>query len=353
SSHKEHLLDGRKFLVYGLSKELRFAILRSIYRELLNKEIKGIKRLILLNKCLVIETTYGKPLWYGLGLALSDGSILGKNNIIFSTSKPYTIDTIVHGFNRIKIYIARYMLSTKTKKLISIINIVTRDPNIAQLLRRIKEDRLYIERFVNMISSDKNALTNFLSGVIDGDGSIDRDRIRISVGKRDPLYRILVKIFKNNTAYDEQRYMLRIKTRALRELGILNQLSRNVVSEHKRKLIERISRKRKRHDLSEIILDEQKIKEIVDKLDNEDIDVLNSFKFRKKHRYTYAFVSFNSRNQYNVFSLITKLFHKIESILATKLIDSIKEGSREYIIYNQRIVRLIQILRTNVNKRGR
>ncbi len=142
--------------------------------------------------------------------------------------------------------------------------------------------------------------------------------------------------------------MLRIKTRAVRELSILEELINNIVSEHKKTMIKRILRKRKRFVLNNITLTNYKIKEILDKLDNDDLKTLTLFKFRKKQKYTYAYISFNKKNKNYIFSLINKLLYKIESVLSLNLLDSVKEGNREYVIYNQRIVELIKTLRIHI-----
>ena len=256
---REHLLGRRKFLVYNVDEQIKSEILFLLYKELHNIKTTTFKEVKFLSKCLVIRSTHEAPLWYRLGLALSDGSVLGKSNIIFSTSKPHTIDAVMYGFSYIKIYVARYMLSIKTNKIIPVINIVVKDPDTALLLRRIKENKLDTDQFIDALVNDRMALAQFLAGIIDGDGSIDRDNIRICIDKRDPLYTILQKIFRNNLVYDEKRYMLRIKTRAVRELSILEELIKNIVSEHKRTMIKRILRKRKRFVLNDIALTNYKI----------------------------------------------------------------------------------------------
>ncbi len=110
-------------------------------------------------------------------------------------------------------------------------------------------------------------------------------------------------------------------------------------------MIKTILRKRKRFVLNNITLTNYKIKEILDKLDNDDLKTLTLFKFRKKQKYTYTYISFNKKNKNYIFSLINKLLYKIESVLSLNLLDSVKEGNREYVIYNQRIVELIKTLR--------
>jgi hypothetical protein len=309
-----------------------------------------IERLIFMDKSIEIKYLHKSSLWYRLGLALSDGSILSKNSIIFSTSRPHTINAIMHGFDRIKIYLAKYMISVRTRKIIPIINIVVKDPETATLLRNIKEGRLS-DHIVNTLINNKNILADFLAGVIDGDGSVDHDNIRICISKRDPLYSILRKIFEDNATYDEKRYILRISTRAIRELGILDILAENVVSCHKKSMIKEILGKRKRFDLNNIVLITDNIEKILNKLDRDDIKILALFKFRRKQKYIYAYVSFNKENKHYIFGSINKLLCKIGSIISQNLVESVKEGKREYIIYNQKVVMLIKVLNMKIKIR--
>jgi hypothetical protein len=286
-----------------------------------------------------------------LGLALSYGSPLNETHVLFSTSTPHTINAVGYGFGSIKVYVARYMISLKTKKRICVYNLLTYDPIIAKEVRRIKNSKKNnISSIISDLQNSKEFLAQFLAGVIDGDGTIDKDNIRISFAIYDPLYEILNKIFEGKTRYDEKKYMLRISTKALRAAQLIDPILKYMVESHKKLQLKKLLRKKPRFECSPITLTNDKIESILEILDDVDKSLLLSFKLRMHRKYIYAYMSVNSKTSIKKYTEVYKVFQKIGKILNVDLHSAIKLGNREIVIYNQNVVKLIRKLKDAVEE---
>jgi len=240
-------LNNREYVVYKLTPEVKKEFMRYLYRKLKEIIIKhceiGEVLLSESQKSIQLLMSDSKPLWYRIGLALSDGSPLNLSSIMFTTSTSHTINAILRGFNNAKIYIAKYMVSKKTGKYICAFNIVVHDPKVADALWRIKRGS-EVGNASAILKRNKDYLAQFLAGVIDGDGTIDRDNVRICVSLNDSLYSVINEIFAGKIRYGERKFMIRLSTKTLRELGIIDCILQYVVAGHKRVKLRRLLEKR-------------------------------------------------------------------------------------------------------------
>ncbi len=279
----------------------------------------GVRSILLAKNCksIIVQTASSKPLWYNVGLALSDGSVLGTSSIIFSMSTSHTINAVVYGFGNVRIYVARYMVSMRTRKTICIANLIAYNPLVARKVASVKKNGS--SDFVELLKNNREYLAQFIAGVIEGDGSIDKDGIRICVSRDDPIYEIVSSVFKEDVSYDSRKWMLRISTRLLREMGLLNRIWHYLVESHKKTRLEKLLRKRYRFELRDLKLSPNLLEQVRKALSGEDIRVLSMFRYRTHKSYTYAYVPVNSRALNNVHQEIKSVFSKKEVLLALTL----------------------------------
>ena len=337
-------LGGREYYVYRLAPEERLKITEHLYSKLKDSGAYGVRSILLAKNCksIIVQTASSKPLWYNVGLALSDGSVLGTGSIIFSTSTPHTINAVVYGFGNVRIYVARYMVSMRTRKTICIVNLIAHNPLVARKVASVKKNGS--SDFVELLKNNREYLAQFIAGVIEGDGSIDKDGIRICVSRDDPIYEIVSSVFKEDVSYDSRKWMLRISTRLLREIGLLDRIWHYLVESHKKTRLERLLRKRYRFEIRDLKLSPNLLEQVRKALSKEDIRVLSMFRYRTHKSYTYAYVPVNSRTSNNVYQEIKSVFSKIGSIVGVDLEKAIKVGNREIVVYEQHVVNLLRML---------
>ena len=353
---KEHRkirnIGNRTYIVYKITSNDRMKLTLTIFNVLRTSNISSLSyvQLARTGKSVLIKLREHKPLWYRIGFSLSDGSLLNNSKIIFSTTNPHTLNAIVYGFNDIRLYIARYIVSTVTGKLMPVINIIVNDVETAMWVYKVKTNKDTIKYVANNLKSNNEKLAEFLAGVIEGDGTIDRDNVRISISKTDPLYKILTEIFGNAVKFDSKRYMLRISTSKLKNLGVLNAILNLLASPLKRGKLETILRKRRRAYIPPISLPEERISEILAKPSITEKTLLQQFKFRSHGKYRYAYISVRKEKINNILKEVSEVLLKISNNIGVDLSKSVREGNREVIIYNQHVVRLIEKLKMNLEE---
>ena len=344
-------LNGRKYTVYKLTSKIRSMFIKDLYMRLkaINVNHYGINEILLSpnSKSVHLYMNDSKPLWYRIGLALSDGSILYPHNIIFTTSTSHTIDAILKGFSNAKIYLARYMVSKETGKRICAYNIVTYDPEVVDNIHKMKRENNW-DKTITILKSNREYLAQFLAGVIDGDGTIDKDNIRISTSANDPIYRIISEIFY--VKYDHKRYMLRIGTKLLRDLGIISNILQHMVAYHKRDKLRKLSEKRYRFELKITSYTHEQLMRTIKCLNENELHILSMFKYRIHGKYTYTYISAGSKNINTVYRNVLAVFSKIGSIFNVDLSKAVKIGAREIIIYNQDVVNMVKQLQKMIRE---
>jgi len=346
-------LGSRMYTVYSISKEDKKEIIRMIFKELNDNMRKlNIKEIKLSNSGLglIIKADVEKSFWYRFGLALSDGAVLSSERILFSSSNEYTINCIIYGFKKAYMYFGRYMVNTATNKIIPMFNIIVESRPVASMMKLMKDNSASatIKHVIRLLRKDKNNLCDFLAGVIDGDGSVDKDMVRISTSNNDPLYKLITELFDNNVKYDSTKFMIRVSTRYLRTNNILRELPHRMLHERKRRSLEGLLKKRRRIEIPKITISEDDLKAILQCLDNLDLEVIRKFKLRIHGNYTYLYISTGSNRIDVLYSSILRTLTKIEELLKVRLSETVKKGNREIVIYNQEVVkfllRLIQSL---------
>jgi len=353
SLRKVKMLGDRVYYVYNMSADDRAMITTNIYEALKSRVNSTIKvELSRSSKSIVLSSDRCKPLWYRIGLALSDGSILGESRIIFSTTRAPDINTIVRGFRNTRIYIARYMVSSVTGKIMPMVNIVVNDGPVLLHIKPIKYGYASIASVVDILRNSSEALAGFIAGVIEGDGSLDNDNIRISISNTDPLYRILTEIFEGNVKYDEKRYLLRISTAAVRRLGILEAIHDLLEHPSKKRRLARIIHKRRRATLGEIHASIMDVKRTLLNLGWSEKQLLLKLKRRRRGKYLYLYMPAGKHVVEERFTAIREVLRKIGGIIGVDLTPYIKRGNREIVIYDQQVVRLLEALRKRLEEGG-
>ena len=368
--HDEHSLPlnirrlgDREILVYNLSPTRKKELISYLYNELLKylhdgilRDVKGVS--ISHDKgSLIIETNTSRSYWYRLGLALSDGTSLSRSKILFSTTTAHTLNSILYSFGLAKIYVERFMIYRKSSRRSCAFNVVISDEEVAKITYLLKNKKIEINEIIKELKSQRTCLVQFLAGVIDGDGIVDKDSIRISLSKDDTLFDTLFNIIRDihgNVNYDSKRYLLRLSTRALRKTGILNELPQWIMSEHKRLKMKALSTKKERFDckvVDEMGLDRNSLVKVIKLLRDDEIKILKSLKFRSKDKYEYAYFSSPSSRLLISYSNLKSVLSKISSILCLNadLSSAVKLGNREVIIYAQCVVKLLKLL-VSINK---
>ncbi len=220
-------------------------LLYSQLREKINNKVYDI-RLSNNKKSILIYYPKRKPLWYRIGLVLSDGSLLKRNTVIFSVSTSHTTNAIIHAFGKTRLYIARLMKSHSTEKIICCFNILVNDKETYEYVNLLKKGEI-----PSFLLSDKEKKAQFLAGIIEGDGSIDKDNIRISITPQDPIYRILGIILTNHMRYDDKKMLLRLSTKKLRETYLIEKILPLLEESHKKENLQKIINKRPRFELED------------------------------------------------------------------------------------------------------
>ncbi len=349
--------NGRDFYFYRLTGDLRVKFVEKLYDFLRNNvgSTKFSFELSNRHKSIIIHNRRDKSQWYKIGLAISDGAPHSSGHIIFSVSTPHTMDSVLNSFNRSTLYPARFIESRVSGKVSCAFNILINDVIVSQILSRLKQkETSFLKQFITRIVTNKLNLAQFLAGVIDGDGCLDKYGVRISVSSRDPLYSILKEIFGDSVSYDEKKYILRIYTVHLRKTGLLKQLFQEILSPHKKMMLKYIIERRKRVHLPHLVVDEYICRKIINELNNEHMELLNNLKTRVHGKYTYMYISVNKDNMKKLFSRIRNLLSIIGRELGYEqdFIKSLKRGNRELTIYNQSVVESLLLLR-NIVREGR
>ena len=166
------------------------------------------------------------------------------------------------------------------------------------------------------------------------------------------LYEIIDGLFNGAISFDNKRFIIRIKTRKLREVVNLESLSRYIQCKRKRRNIEILARKRKRY---EVELDIHKIKEnmTIDLLDTlRECNLLSHFKVRHRRGYRYLYITYNNRNKDMIFSELQSFMSFVKDAFGIDISDGFKRGKREIVVYNQKLVDFIMYLRELVETRS-
>lgn len=301
------------------------------------------------NNIQIINKNSRNDIWYPLGLAVADASIIGKTSVLFSTTQPCLIDASFNYFPRFSLSVPRYFVSLRTGKVSPVFNVVVYWPELASLLWKVR-----IERDTSIIFNniDTKYMERFLAGVIDGDGLPDRDNLRIATSREDVLYEIIDGLFNGAISFDNKRFIIRIKTGKLREVVNLESLSRYILCKRKRRNIEILARKRKRY---EVELDIHKIKEnMTNDLLNmlREYNLLSHFKIRHHRGYRYLYITYNNRNKDMIFSELQSFTSFVKDAFGIDISDGFKRGKREIVVYNQKVVDFIMYLRELIGTRS-
>jgi hypothetical protein len=294
------------------------------------------------HKSLKILTKTVKPFWYRIGLTLSDGAILDQYRLIFSSSSKFTIEAILYSFSNIIVYPSYYMVNTSNMRSICSYNFIARDPSVAGIVYKIKSNKQYAIETAKYLLNNNEYMIQFLAGIIDGDGTIDKDNIRVSVSSADPVLLILSKIFKDNVSYDSKKFILRISTSEVRKRKLPSRILNYLVSPQKRKRLIQIRKKRQRLDIKLNSLTESKLSMIAHCLNEKEHIIISQFKYRTHGKYTYAYIPANSKNLDSLYGIITDIFLKISDKIGVDITGAIKMGTREVVIYNQDVVSLVR-----------
>lgn len=340
----------RKYRVCNLGgKTLQKELLREIYYVLENYLPVHFKARLNENNIQIINKNSRNDIWYPLGLAIADASVIGKTSMLFSTTQPCLIDASFNYFPIFSLSVHRYFVSLRTRKVSPVFNMVVYWPELASLLWKIR-----IKRDTSIIFNNMGAkyVERFLAGVIDGDGLPDRDNLRIATSREDVLYEIIDELFDGAISFDNKRFIIKVKTGKLREVVNLESLSRYIQCKRKRRNIEILARKRKRY---EIELDIHRIKENMtnDLLDTlRDFNLLSRFEIRHHRGYRYLYITYNNRNKGMVFSELRSFTSFVKDAFGIDISDGFKRGKREIVVYNQKIVDFIMYLRELVRTRS-
>jgi len=344
-------LDGKEFVYYYVSSKIVVKILGEILRRL--KEVSSAwsyRYSITLGKnglSLRIRNGYPSDKWYRLGLALGDASLLSKNSLIFTTSSPETFMAVVDAFDNARVYFARIM-KNPSGELRCVFNIVVQDTELASEFLRIKGGD--IAPLVKELKTNSRKLASFLAGVIDSDGIIDKDGVRVSLQRTDPLYRIVTELFER-FSYDEKRFTLRLSTEELRMTNVLNALVGKVKVSHKSKLLARLLSKRSRHDYRQLVITDELVNSVIIRLGSDDLAIIRRLAMRKRGRYTYLYISASGSRQYEMFNELVELLRKISDVIGVDITGSVRLGNREVVIYSQRVVSLLMRIKEGLVRR--
>lgn len=343
-------LGRREYRVCNLGgKTLHKELLKEIHHILEN--YLPVQFIVRLNKnnIQIINKNSRNDIWYPLGLAIADASVIGKRSVLFSTTQPCLIDVFFSYFPRFSLSVPRYFVSLRTGKVSPVLNIVVYWPELATLLWKVR-----IERNTSIIFNNMNVkdMERFLAGIIDGDGLPDKDNLRIATSREDVLYEIIDALFDGAISFDDKRFIIRVKTVKLREIVNLESLSRYIQCKRKRRNIEILAKKRKRYEAE---LDIQKIKEkITNDLLNmlREYNLLSRFKIRHHRGYRYLYITYNNRNKDMIFSELKSFTSFVKDAFGIDIGDSFKRGKREIVVYNQKIVDFIMYLSELIGTRS-
>lgn len=349
---KVRKLGEREFLELTLAADERKSITRYLHEVLRGlseaNEVEDLTSVILKGRSLEVRLSSRKSFWYRLGLALSDGSLLGKAEIIFSTTKPHTLNAVLYSFGGALLYIAKCMRYMRSERVACVVNALVHDEGVAAEIIRLRECCSEIENIIDTLRSCRDCLVQFMAGVIDGDGTIDKDSVRVSIHEEDILFRIIKELI-DNVKYDAKKYLLRISTYSLRKRNILNELADQVISSNKKSKLLNLMNKRTRFNSRQLEreitkINESTISKVAESLTEGEIMLLRQIKLRKKGSYTYAFISCPSRILPNVYGELKAVMHKLSLKLGIDidLASSVKVGNREVVIYSKHVVNLLR-----------
>ena len=351
---KVHKLGDREFYIFPLTTKEREILVKNLYSVLSGManrgDVKGLSRVSLKAKSSMISVRNRKSFWYRLGLALSDGSVLDDKRIIFSTTRPHTLNAIIYGFGNVLIYVARYMRYGESGRSACAINALVEDEDVAKDIINLKKQGKGIKDLIANLKQCRECLASFLAGVIDGDGAIDKDNVRISVSRADILFKIINQLIID-VKYDHSKYLLRISTRTLRQLNLLDEIANQLISEHKKLKMITIANKRFRFICREVDgiikeLSKEDVNEVLKSLHDEELKLLKQIRFRRKGKYLYAYIPSRTNELLNTYekfkSLMKNLMYKFK--IPIDIIPSIKLGKREVVIYSKCVVSFLKML---------
>ena len=338
-------LDGKEFVYYYVDRAFAESVFVEVLKRLREVVVAGIGRYSFrLGKgapSVIVLNMVPSDAWYRLGLALGDGSLLGRGVLIFTTSSPDTLAAIIGSFRELKVYLARVMRNP-SGRLGCVFNIVVRDEETANRFAGVKEGN--VSQLVKELRKVPGSLAAFLAGVIDSDGIIDKDGIRVSLQQSDPVYLIVRRIFRSVT-YDEKRFTLRLSTEELRAMKLLSLLVEKVRIPRKRRALEMLLSKRERHDYRLLKVADELIELIKASLSDEDIALIKELKVRRKGKYVYLYIPASGERQQKLLRGMREFLRKVSCLVDLDVTGSVKLGNREVIIYSQKVVSLIMRLR--------
>ena len=341
-------IESRKYEVCRISgTRLQYEILKIIYNFLKNYSISLNFNIELARNSIKIYNNSKKDLWYSLGLALADASLIGRSSVLFSTTQSCIINAFFEKFPYFSISIPRYYVSTITGKISPVFNVFVKWRELADLLWKVKKEK-NLSVIFNNIKYNKE---QFLAGIIDGDGVPDEDNLRISTSSNDVLYTIISQLFDGEIVFDAKRFIIRVKTRKLRETVDLKRLPELIHCYNKKIKIKQLASKRRRYELN---IDIGEIKKSIDfnKINLiRHSSILFRFKVRYHKGYKYLYITYNKYNNESIFKELDSFVRKMKIITNLDIRDSIKSGKREFVIYNQNIVNLILYLRNLLESR--
>ncbi len=340
--------------IYWVCKITRYRIdfVNFLY-DLLIKIVKE-KRLPVLieisssHKSIMIQTNVEKPFWYKVGLTLSDGTLLDRYRLLFSSTNEYTTSAILQSFSNLIVYPAYYMVKTDYSKTTCSFNFLLKDPDVSNIVKKLKASDNYAYEVAEYLLKNYEYLVQFLAGIIDGDGSIDKDNVRISISLDDPIFIILSRIFKDSMSYDEKKYLLRISTSELRRRNLLQGILKYLATNNKREKLIKVINKRLRINVKIPPPQKKNISKLIQGLDHKDYYVLSQFKYRLHDKYTYAYIPVASKNLDTFYRSVITTFSKISDKIGVDITRTVKIGTREIIVYNQDVVKLIKTIQRNI-----